>query len=125
MTISGLEIKNFRVKHKLTQEKLGELLGLSFRTIQNYELGGVIPKSKQFQLRTFFEGYGKNDLEESILKVSHYGRVFDLIDKLKGEKEVKNKLRDQVLALIKQNEKYKNNLDMISQITEKGLKSWL
>lgn len=33
------KIKQFRKKHKLTQRKLGELLGKNWRTIQRWESG--------------------------------------------------------------------------------------
>lgn len=44
--MNALEIKKSRLKLKLTQEELGELLGVSKRTIINYENGGVIPPTK-------------------------------------------------------------------------------
>ncbi|MBR4085563.1 MAG: helix-turn-helix transcriptional regulator, partial [Lachnospiraceae bacterium] len=35
----GDKIKNLRVEKKLSQQALGELIGVSYRTIQNYESG--------------------------------------------------------------------------------------
>ena len=46
MIINAEIIKEFRKNNNLTQEMLAELLGVSWRTIQNYEAGGKIPKSK-------------------------------------------------------------------------------
>lgn len=41
-----IDIKKIRDKIGVSQEKLAEMIGVSLRTIQNYEAGGVIPKSK-------------------------------------------------------------------------------
>lgn len=41
------EVKNLRTLLKLTQIELADKIGVSFRTIQNYEAGGVIPPAKQ------------------------------------------------------------------------------
>ena len=51
MEIDGVLIKKYRKKLGLSQTELGDLLGVSFRTIQNYEKGGVIPKSKHKAIR--------------------------------------------------------------------------
>ncbi len=44
--MNALEIKENRKRLKLTQEALGKLLGVSKRTIINYENGEVVPFSK-------------------------------------------------------------------------------
>lgn len=59
MIINSSDIKEFRKKHKLTQEKLADLIGVSWRTIQNYETGKVIPKSKITLFRVVFEKYNQ------------------------------------------------------------------
>lgn len=41
------EVKTLRNLLGLTQQELAEKIGVSFRTIQNYEAGGVIPPAKQ------------------------------------------------------------------------------
>jgi predicted transcriptional regulator len=41
------EAKTLRSLLGLTQQELAEKIGVSFRTIQNYEAGGVIPPAKQ------------------------------------------------------------------------------
>ena len=43
MDINNITIKEFREKKGITQKELAVLTGLSYRTIQNYEAGGVIP----------------------------------------------------------------------------------
>lgn len=54
MIITAELIKEFREKHNLTQEKLAELMGVSWRTIQNYEAGSKIPASKNALFRDTF-----------------------------------------------------------------------
>ena len=59
MTINSLDIREFRKKNGLTQGELAEILGLSERTVQNYESGGVIPKTKTAIFRKIFDNYDK------------------------------------------------------------------
>lgn len=40
-------LKKYRKKKKLTQKALAQLLHISFRTIQSYESGAVLPKDKK------------------------------------------------------------------------------
>ena len=44
--MNELDIKKLRAKMGISQEKLAESIGVSLRTIQNWESGSVIPKSK-------------------------------------------------------------------------------
>ncbi|MCG8207228.1 helix-turn-helix domain-containing protein [Tenacibaculum finnmarkense] len=69
MDINNLDIKEFRKKNKITQESLADLLGVSWRTIQNYEAGQKIPKSKSALFRVVFEKYGVGK-EELFMDVS-------------------------------------------------------
>jgi len=46
MSISSVDIRKYREENGLSQTDLAELVGVSFRTIQNYEAGHKIPKSK-------------------------------------------------------------------------------
>lgn len=59
--MTSLELKNKRLKYGLTQQDLAEKMGVSPRTIINYEQGGVIPKSKSSLFEMVF-----NDLERNI-----------------------------------------------------------
>jgi len=74
MIISGLYIKEFRKKNNLTQSELAELLGISERTVQNYESGGVIPNTKTAIFRKTFDDYQKENskvfLEKEGVKIS-------------------------------------------------------
>ena len=44
--MNEIDIIKLRKKLSVTQEKLAEMLGVTLRTVQNYEAGGVVPKSK-------------------------------------------------------------------------------
>lgn len=46
MNIKGIDIKMLREKLNQTQEEFGNLIGVSGRTIINYEKGNKIPESK-------------------------------------------------------------------------------
>lgn len=45
--MNEVEVKEIIEKMGVSQEKFAKLLGVSARTIQNWEAGGVIPKTKQ------------------------------------------------------------------------------
>ena len=49
--MNDLDVKEIREKFGLSQEKLAKLLGVTTRTIQNWEAGNVIPDSKHEILR--------------------------------------------------------------------------
>jgi len=53
--MNGKDILKKRKELNLTQMQLAEMLGLSYKTIQNYESGGTIPKSKYPILRSFMD----------------------------------------------------------------------
>lgn len=52
MVISDLDVKEIRRNLKVSQSKLAEMVGLSLRTIQNYEAGAVIPEATAKLLRS-------------------------------------------------------------------------
>lgn len=58
--MNELEIKNLRKKLGLTQKKLSELLSVDIKTVQNWESGKAIPKSKLERLQQLSEGVGIN-----------------------------------------------------------------
>ena len=45
--MNGLETKEVREKLGLSQERFAKLLGVTTRTVQNWESGGTIPQTKQ------------------------------------------------------------------------------
>lgn len=50
--MNDIDIKEIRLKLGVSQEKLAEMLGVHHRTIQNWESGSKIPKSKHEILRS-------------------------------------------------------------------------
>lgn len=44
--MNDIEVKNFRNKFKLTQSALAKKLGVDIKTVQNWEAGKTIPKTK-------------------------------------------------------------------------------
>ena len=75
----GDKIKNLRVDKKLSQQALGELIGVSARTIQNYESGVSYPKAHEIYAKLANalgcnENYIKTEDEEFITNASaQYG----------------------------------------------------
>ena len=75
----GDKIKNLRVDKKLSQQALGELIGVSARTIQNYESGVSYPKAHEIYSKLANalgcnENYIKTEDEEFITNASaQYG----------------------------------------------------
>ncbi len=75
----GDKIKNLRVEKKLSQQALGELIGVSTRTIQNYEAGVSYPKAHELYAKLANalgcdENYIKTEDEEFITSASsQYG----------------------------------------------------
>ena len=49
--MSDFDIKEIRTKLSVTQEELAKMLGVSVRTVQNWESGAKIPESKHAILR--------------------------------------------------------------------------
>lgn len=47
LIMNGLETKEVREKLGLSQERFAKLLGVTTRTVQNWESGGTIPQTKQ------------------------------------------------------------------------------
>lgn len=50
--MNAKEIKELRDKLGISQERLAEMLGVSSRTIQNWEAGGTIPQTKELALQS-------------------------------------------------------------------------
>ena len=76
LCMSEINIKNIREKLGLSQEELARKVGVSPRTVQNWEAGRVIPKSKHEILLKIESG------ESAILKPQQYsgGENFETPD---------------------------------------------
>lgn len=73
MSINGLDIKDLRLKLGVTQRELAEMVGVSEKTVQNWEYGKPIPTTKHQILRTIQSGVEENvsteDINQRIRKV--------------------------------------------------------
>ena len=59
--MSDLDVKNIRKNLKLSQSELASKIGVSLRTIQNWEAGEKIPKTKHEILRNFLFPHSLED----------------------------------------------------------------
>lgn len=47
LIMNGMDTREIREKFGLSQERFAKILGVTARTVQNWEAGGTIPQSKQ------------------------------------------------------------------------------
>lgn len=47
LIMNGMETREIREKFGLSQERFAKILGVTTRTVQNWEAGGTIPQTKQ------------------------------------------------------------------------------
>jgi transcriptional regulator with XRE-family HTH domain len=102
------KLKDFRTKNNISQEKLAEMLGVSLRTIQNYERGGVIPKSKYAILRKTLTNVAQdnsNKREKDTNLIDKIAQQAEQIGILKNENRHQNEL---IKKLNAENERLKN-----------------
>lgn len=64
--MNGLYIKDLRLKLGVTQRKLAEMVGVSEKTVQNWEYGKPIPTTKHQILRAIQSGVEENVSTEDI-----------------------------------------------------------
>ena len=100
MEINARAIKDFRKKHRITQAKLSELLGVSHRTIQNYEDGNVIPKSKLRLLRKIFEAYEAGSTEKEFNFRENYERIKEVIDNIENNKHLQDIMNPDIMQIL-------------------------
>lgn len=71
--MNELDIKDLRLKLGVTQRELAEMVGVSEKTVQNWEYGKPIPTTKHQILRTIQSGMEENvsteDINQRIRKV--------------------------------------------------------
>lgn len=104
LKMNALEIKTNRKKLGLNQDELAKRLGVSVKTISNYENGEVIPESKKELLHKIL-----NETEEIVLKEppSDYNEEKNIIEQLKLEIKLKDKiiqLQEEKIELILKSE---------------------
>jgi SOS-response transcriptional repressor LexA len=73
--MSSIDVKNIRIKLGISQERLAEMIGVSLRTVQNYESGRQIPKSKNAILHKLESGIIKEESEDRNVKSAKSGIV--------------------------------------------------
>ena len=83
MDIKGLDLINYRKDNRISQSELAKKVGVSLRTIQNYEKGSKIPQSKYEILH--------NILKPSLQSKKQSGKVYDTSDKSIMEVPLVNK----------------------------------
>ena len=75
--MNSLDIKKIRNKLGISQQELAEMIGVHYRTIQNWERGGTIPKSKHTLLCDVL-----NEKKEAAGNVSDSQQLIDTQKKL-------------------------------------------
>lgn len=64
--MSNLELKEIRKKLKLSQEKFGEKVGVSLRTVQNWESGvNEVPKMLEILINEFNKNKNTNSVHSN------------------------------------------------------------
>lgn len=99
--MNALEITENRKKLGLTQAELAEKIGVSLKTISNYENGGKIPKSKKVLLLNVLSNNTLNIIEEpstiynkTEIKNIGYKRNLEKIKELKKSIELATSIND-------------------------------
>lgn len=73
--MKAIDIVDYRKKMKLTQEELGKILGVSGKTVSNWESTGNIPTPMRAKLEKLINGESqKRDA------VDHVGRILDQME---------------------------------------------
>ncbi len=121
--MNGLDVKKIRKNLGLTQKQLSEKLGVDIKTVQNWESGKVVPKTKYglFRNLTTEDGAASlsvtgndNAVNNSNCQISHNSAERGVLDSLQAEntalrKEI-SELRSALLELTRQNQKLTDKL---------------
>jgi len=94
--MNALELKENRKKRGLTQQQLADLIGVSLKTIANYEKGEVIPASKTAILHKVLSSEEVKEPEEKYLIESK-----NCEEKLLSLTK-ENQLKDEIIVLLKE-----------------------
>lgn len=100
--MSDIKIKEIREKHRLTQEDFAAKLGVSVRTVSNWENGGVIPSTSKKKIQMIF---GDNEAcEETIEEKDNIGRLISIMEKdhqlIRDILEKKDETIDRLLSIV-------------------------
>lgn len=105
--MNALEIKENRKKLGLTQQELADKLGVSLKTVSNYEKGEVIPDSKKALLRNILNPKSNNTLQEPEPNYFVLEQL-DEFDEQISQVEEKIKERNKIIELENKSKKPKN-----------------
>ncbi len=104
LKMNSKNIKELRKKIKMTQEELGRAIGVSKRTIINYEKGEVIPQTKNEILHNIASSLEKNVNAASII----YNRTpcsdtdkVETLERLLSEKDRLLAAKDEIITMLK------------------------
>ena len=111
--MDGLEIKKHRKRLGLTQEKLAKMIGVSSKTIVNYEGGGVIPESKKDILSVILKS---DDINPDDYVKDHNGELVYFPITEFSNNFSKNELVKTSNEVLNQIENYKKAIDTLHEI---------
>ncbi|WP_106791686.1 helix-turn-helix transcriptional regulator [Aquimarina sp. Aq78] len=128
--MNSLEVKNNRKKYNLTQGQLAKMIGVSKKTIANYEAGETIPNTKRVILHRVFDELKQNKQEtehdgdiSSDKEIEYLKKINSFLEKENKYirenfgKEIKG-LKGMVETLTKDNSKLKEVGTKINKIIE-------
>lgn len=108
--MNALDIKKRRKELKLTQQKLADLIGVSLKTVSNYENDGIIPESKKALLHRILydnEVALLHEVPEIYVKKTGYEEKISNLEDLIKEHEA-------IIDLVKDNDiKINHHTEMI------------
>lgn len=128
--MDSLEVKNNRKKYNLTQGQLAKMIGVSKKTIANYEAGETIPNTKRVILHRVFDELKQNKQETEQNDNISSNKEIEYLKKINSFLEKENKyirenfgkeikgLKEMVEALTKDNSKLKEVGTKINKIIE-------
>ena len=121
LIMNGMDTREIREKFGLSQERFAKILGVTARTVQNWEAGGTIPQTKQELLheisinpQLYFGGEqsninGTNTTTTNNTTTNNYGEcdgctdngiVDKLIDEIAEQRKLVAKSQEQIDRLL-------------------------
>ena len=120
LIMNGMDTREIREKFGLSQERFAKILGVTARTVQNWEAGGTIPQTKQELLHEmsinphlYFGGEQQNVNGENTTNnhtTNNYGEcdgctdngiVDKLIDEIAEQRKLVAKSQEQIDRLLR------------------------
>ena len=94
----GKFLAELRIEKNLTQDQLGEKIGVTNKTVSRWENGNYLPPVEMLQILSKFYGVGINELlSGERLDEKHYkenAEEYIVADLMKKRKEAKKRLAD-------------------------------